>query len=165
MSALIKNKLIKEVSLNSQKFPRVVSVGRLDILSEGLLLLTNSPKLSTFLERPENSIERIYHVKTSGKISKDSLSSLEEGITINGVRYKRVKVNILREKGYINFLKIKLVEGKNREIRKILNHFNLKVLILKRVKYGPFNIEKLEPGELFKIEDRILKKFLKKTNL
>ena len=159
MSAPIKNKLIKKVSL--EFFPknfRVVSVGRLDILSKGLLLLTNSPKLSTFLERPENSIERIYHVKTSGKISKDSLSSLEEGITINGVRYKRVKVNILREKGYINFLKIKLVEGKNRKLEKFLITLTLK-FYFKRVKYGPFNIEKLEPGELFKIEDRILKKF------
>ena len=142
--------------------PRVVSVGRLDILSEGLLLLTNSPKFSNFMEKPSNVIERKYNVKVFGKFDPEIFSSLKKGITIKGIKYKGLFVNSLTSKKNNNFLNIRIYEGKNREIRKILSHFNLEVKILRRLAYGPFELANLKPGEIEEVNNYKLKKYLKK---
>ena len=147
-----------------KELPRVVSVGRLDIESEGLLILTNSPDLSNFMERPENKIERKYIVNVSGEIYSNSFDSLKSGITVKGIRYKGLTVKNLTNHKNNNVLEIKIYEGKNREIRKILSHFKLTVKLLKRVRYGPFRIEELNPGGITEIKDSKLKKYLEKID-
>ena len=147
-----------------KELPRVVSVGRLDIESEGLLILTNSPGLSNFMERPENKIERKYIVNVSGEIYGNSFDSLKSGITVKGIRYKGLTVKNLTNHKNNNVLEIKIYEGKNREIRKILSYFKLTVKLLKRVRYGPFRIEKLSPGAITEIKDSKLKKCLEKID-
>lgn len=147
-----------------KELPRVVSVGRLDIESEGLLILTNSPELSNFLERPENKIERKYIVNVSGEVYGNRFESLKNGITVKGIRYKGLKVKNLTNHKNNNILEIKIYEGKNREIRKILSYFKLTVKLLKRTDYGPFSIKKLNPGGITEIKDSKLKKYLEKID-
>jgi len=147
-----------------KELPRVVSVGRLDIESEGLLILTNSPGLSNFMERPENKIERKYIVNVSGEIYSNSFDSLKSGITVKGIRYKGLKVRNLTNFENNNTLEIKIYEGKNREIRKILSYFKLTVKLLKRTHYGPFSVGKLNPGGTTEIKDSKLRKYLDKID-
>ncbi|MEE2694979.1 MAG: pseudouridine synthase [Pseudomonadota bacterium] len=127
--------------------PRLVSVGRLDLNSEGLMILTNNPTLSTFLENPENKIERTYIVEVSGEISKNIEKKIISGIVVDGIVYQNVKIFKKND----NLLEIKLVEGKNREIRRILNYFDLQVINLKRVSFGPFKLENIKIGQIFEI--------------
>jgi len=146
-----------------KKFPRVISVGRLDINSEGLLLLTNNPDLSSFLENPQNKIERIYNVKVSGKIPDNLEKQTTNGIVVDGFVYKKVIIKVLTKKKNNNWIEMTLTEGKNREIRKILNFFDLKVKILKRISFGPFEIEDLKPTEMKEI-DKNLNQIYKSLN-
>ena len=140
-------------------FPRVVSVGRLDIKSEGLLLLTTNPKLSSYLEDPSNKIERRYIVKVSGKIP-ENLDKLVEGqFLVDGILYNEIKIK-LSNSGEKNMMEVKLTEGKNREIRKVLNYFNLKVQKLKRISFGPFELNDIGIGNLVEIEIKFLDKLL-----
>ena len=148
----ILNKPVGYVSSNKEQFsqkslfrlvpkdlPRVVSVGRLDIKSEGLLLLTTNPKLSSYLEDPSNKIERRYIVKVSGKIP-ENLDKLVEGqFLVDGILYNEIKIKLSNSEEK-NMMEVKLTEGKNREIRKVLNYFNLKVQKLKRISFGPFEL-------------------------
>ena len=168
----ILNKPVGYVSSNKEQFsqkslfrlvpkdlPRVVSVGRLDIKSEGLLLLTTNPKLSSYLENPSNKIERRYIVKVSGKIP-ENLDKLVEGqFLVDGILYNGIKIKLSdnREK---NMMKVELTEGKNREIRKVLNYFNLKVQKLKRISFGPFELNDIGIGNLVEIEIKFLDKLL-----
>ena len=138
-----------------KNFERVVSVGRLDIPSEGLLLLTNNPTLSTFLENPKNRITRKYQVEFSGLIP-DEFNNIKKGIEIEGIFYEPINFKILKE----NCLEMHLIEGKNREIRRIFKFYNLKVLKLKRIEYGPFKIKKLIDGQIYLVDHSILKKNL-----
>ena len=138
-----------------KNFERVVSVGRLDIPSEGLLLLTNNPTLSTFLENPKNKITRKYQVEFSGLIP-DELNNIKKGIEIEGIFYEPINFKILKG----NCLEMHLIEGKNREIRRIFKFYNLKVLKLKRIEYGPFKIKKLIDGQIYLVDHSMLKKNL-----
>ena len=138
-----------------KNFERVVSVGRLDIPSEGLLLLTNNPTLSTFLENPKNKITRKYQVEFSGLIP-DEFNNIKKGIEIEGIFYEPIDFKILKE----NCLEMHLIEGKNREIRRIFKFYNLKVLKLKRIEYGPFKIKKLIDGQIYLVDHSMLKKNL-----
>ena len=138
-----------------KNFERVVSVGRLDIPSEGLLLLTNNPTLSTFLENPKNRITRKYQVEFSGLIP-DEFNNIKKGIEIEGIFYEPIDFKILKE----NCLEMYLIEGKNREIRRIFKFYNLKVLKLKRIEYGPFKIKKLIDGQIYLVDHSMLKKNL-----
>ena len=138
-----------------KNFERVVSVGRLDIPSEGLLLLTNNPTLSTFLENPKNRITRKYQVEFSGLIP-DEFNNIKKGIEIEGIFYEPINFKILKE----NCLEMHLIEGKNREIRRIFKFYNLKVLKLKRIEYGPFKIKKLIDGQIYLVDHSMLKKNL-----
>ena len=168
----ILNKPVGYVSSNKEQFsqkslfrlvpkdlPRVVSVGRLDIKSEGLLLLTTNPKLSSYLEDPSNKIERRYIVKVSGKIP-ENLDKLVEGqFLVDGILYNEIKIK-LSNSGEKNMMEVKLTEGKNREIRKVLNYFNLKVQKLKRISFGPFELNDIGIGKLVETEIRFLDKSL-----
>ena len=138
-----------------KNFERVVSVGRLDIPSEGLLLLTNNPTLSTFLENPKNKITRKYQVEFSGLIPGE-FNNIKKGIEIEGIFYEPINFKILKE----NCLEMHLIEGKNREIRRIFKFYNLKVLKLKRIEYGPFKIKKLIDGQIYLVDHSMLKKNL-----
>ena len=168
----ILNKPVGYVSSNKEQFsqkslfrlvpkdlPRVVSVGRLDIKSEGLLLLTTNPKLSSYLEDPSNKIERRYNVKVSGKIP-ENLDKLVEGqFLVDGILYNEIKIKLSNSEEK-NMMEVKLTEGKNREIRKVLNYFNLKVQKLKRISFGPFELNDIEIGNLVEIEIKFLDKLL-----
>ena len=168
----ILNKPVGYVSSNKEQFsqkslfrlvpkdlPRVVSVGRLDIKSEGLLLLTTNPKLSSYLEDPSNKIERRYIVKVSGKIP-ENLDKLVEGqFLVDGILYNEIKIKLSNGEEK-NMMEVKLTEGKNREIRKVLNYFNLKVQKLKRISFGPFELNDIGIGNLVEIEIKFLDKLL-----
>jgi 23S rRNA pseudouridine2605 synthase len=135
----------------------IVSVGRLDLNSEGLLLMTNSKSLAHTLERPTGDFLRIYKVRVFGKIP-NALAQISKGITIDGVYYKPVKIALLQE-GKNSWFKIGLSEGKNREIRKIFDHFGLSVNRLIRTDYGPFSLGDLEPSKAIEVPNSQIKSF------
>lgn len=144
-----------------QDFPiksdsHIISVGRLDINSEGLLLMTNSKSLAALLESPSNNFARVYKVRALGEVNQ-AIFQIEKGITIEGVRYRPVKIKLLRE-GVNSWYEMTLTEGKNREIRKIFEHFGLSVNRLIRTHYGPFFLGDLQPGEAIVAD---INKFLK----
>ncbi|MEC8265353.1 MAG: pseudouridine synthase [Pseudomonadota bacterium] len=142
--------------------PRVVTVGRLDILSEGLIIVTNNPSIATFLENPQNKVKRKYLVNVKGEITHDLINKTKKNLLINGQLYRKVNLEIINSKNNSHSLEIELFEGKNREIRKILGHFNLKVTKLKRIEYGPFRLGSLSIGKLKEISDKKLSVFLKR---
>mgnify|MGYP001189456756 CR=1 FL=1 len=142
-----------------KNLPRVITIGRLDFNSEGLLLLTNSGSLARYLELPKNSFIREYKVKVKGKIDLKKLKSLEKGIKIKGVKYKSIKVSILEKNKNSAHIKLKLIEGKNREIRKIINFFGWSVNKLQRISYGPVQLKNLKKNE---VEEINIKKYFKK---
>lgn len=140
--------------------PRVISVGRLDLNSEGLLLLTNSGELSRKLELPSNGWSRRYRVKVHGRISQEKFKELEKGITIDGITYGSIKVEIDSEQGTNAWLTVTLQEGKNREIRKVMKFLGLDVARLIRVSYGPFQLGSLKRGEVREVSQKVLKEQL-----
>lgn len=140
--------------------PRVISVGRLDINTEGLLLLTNDGGLSRVLELPKTGWLRRYRVRVFGKVVEDKLVKLADGIEIEGIRYGEINVEIERTQGQYSWLLISLREGKNREIKRVLEHFGLRVARLIRISYGPFQLGELEKGAVQEIRTRILKEQL-----
>ncbi|MBP7189886.1 MAG: rRNA pseudouridine synthase [Rickettsiaceae bacterium] len=139
-----------------KNLPRVISVGRLDLNSEGLLLLTNSGDLARKLELPSNNFLRIYKVRTFGKVDMEAISKAKDGVNIEGIFYKPKEINLLKSGSTNNWFEVHLTEGKNREIRKIFTHFGLKVNRLIRISYGPFSLGKLNPGDV--IETNITNK-------
>jgi 23S rRNA pseudouridine2605 synthase len=136
--------------------PRVVTVGRLDINTEGLLLLTNDGGLSRVLELPETGWLRRYRVRAFGAVDQAVLDTLKDGVTIEGMHYGPVEAEIDREKGDNVWLIIGLREGKNREVKKILEHLGLQVNRLIRVSFGPFQLGDLPEGAAEEVTTRIL---------
>ncbi len=136
--------------------PRVISVGRLDLHSEGLLLLTNDGELARYLELPATKMVRQYRLQVKGNVKQETLNALSKGITIESVRYKNVEAKLLERKGLTSWLTLKLIEGKNREIRRIAEHFGWKVTKLVRIAYGPFKLDKLKPGEVKEISSKLV---------
>ena len=139
--------------------PRVVSVGRLDLNTEGLLLLTNDGELSRFLELPETGWTRKYRVRVNGKVDEKRLKSLKNGITVEGVRYKSITAVLEPRKegqGANSWISMSLKEGKNREIRRVMEFLGLKVTRLIRTDYGPFALGKLERGSVKEVEKGVL---------
>ena len=125
---------------------RVLSVGRLDLNSEGLLLLTNSGALARRLEHPENGFARAYRVRVRGQVSEADLAPLRAGMTVEGVRYAPVEAAIRERAGAATWVDMTLHEGKNREIRKLFAALDHDVARLIRVGYGPFALDDLAPG-------------------
>ena len=150
--------------LLSKDFPRVVTVGRLDINSEGLIILTNNPSLSSFLERPSNKVERIYFVDVKGNLPNNFYNTIKKKIDVEGVIYEINRIDTVYSKNFNHQFKITLCEGKKREIRNIMNFFGLKVSKLKRIQYGPFLLENLEEGNIKEIEEKKINNFFKQLN-
>ena len=146
------------------ELPRVVTVGRLDYNTEGLLLLTNDGELARHLELPQNAWLRHYRVRVYGTVDARKLKELEKGVTIEGIRYDSVKVEVETEKqeGANQWLAVTIREGKNREVRKILEHVGLQVTRLIRVSFGPFQLGKLARGGIEEVPRRILRESLGK---
>ena len=140
--------------------PRVVSVGRLDLNSEGLLLLTNNGELSRKLELPQNGWKRRYKVRVHGSLNKNKLAEIEKGVTVDGIDYGAVKIEIESQNGSNSWLSITLSEGKNREIRKLMKYAGLEVARLIRLSYGPFQLGSLKKGEVKEIPQKVLKEQL-----
>ncbi len=126
--------------------PRVVPVGRLDLNTEGLLLLTTDGGLKRQLELPATGVERAYRARAFGEISQERLERLIEGIEIDGVRYGAIDANLERRTGRNQWIELRLREGKNREVRRVLEHLGLKVSRLIRTAYGPFALGDLPAG-------------------
>lgn len=131
--------------------PRVVSVGRLDINSEGLLLLTNDGSLARKLELPAQGWTRRYRVRMFGKVTQADLDKLAKGVTIDGVHYEPVRAELERAKGMYSWANVALTEGKNREIKRLMEFLGLKVARLIRVSYGPFHLGHLDTGAVQEI--------------
>ena len=134
---------------------RVISVGRLDLNSEGLLLLTNDGELSRYLEK--SNWQRKYRVRVYGRPNIKQLNSLSKGITLDGVKYKGIKVEITSQKGSNAWLKATLTEGKNKEIRKIFLHFGLKTNRLIRTAYGPFQLGSLKQKQVLRVSSKVIR--------
>ncbi len=140
-----------------EDMPRVMSVGRLDLNSEGLLLLTNDGELKRKLELPSTGWLRKYRVRIKGTASEASLDLLRQGIEVDGVQYQPMIVNFDRQVGANAWLTISLREGKNREIRRAMEGIGAIVNRLIRVSYGPFQLGNLKPGEVEEIRRRVLR--------
>lgn len=138
------------------ELPRVVSVGRLDFNTEGLLLLTNDGALARHLELPANAWVRRYRVRAKGRITSADLERLKSGVEIEGVRYGPVEATVDSVQGANMWLTIAIREGKNREVRKILASLNLTVNRLIRVSFGPFQLLDLAPGAVELVKRKTL---------
>jgi 23S rRNA pseudouridine2605 synthase len=136
--------------------PRVVSVGRLDLTTEGLLLLTNDGALARHLELPSTGWLRRYRVRAYGRIGQEKLDRLANGITIEGVHYGPVEATIDRTQGDNVWLLLGLREGKNREVKRLLEHLGLKVNRLIRISFGPFALGELKAGAIEEVKPRVL---------
>ena len=137
--------------------PRVVSVGRLDFNSEGLLLLTNDGELARRLELPATGWVRRYRARAYGHIDARALDALKDGVTVDGVRYGPVRAQIDTTQGDNVWITLSLSEGKNREVRKLLAHLGLTVNRLIRLSYGPFQLGNLERGEVQEVPRKVLR--------
>ncbi|MGO4674010.1 pseudouridine synthase [Bosea sp. 2YAB26] len=140
-----------------EDLPRVLSIGRLDINTEGLLLLTNDGGLARVLELPETGWLRRYRVRAFGSITQDKLDTLRDGVTIDGISYGPVLARFEREQGSNTWLVVDLREGKNREVKTVLEHLGLAVNRLIRVSFGPFQLGDLPEGEIDEIRSRVIK--------
>ena len=129
--------------------PRVISVGRLDLNTEGLLLLTNDGGLARWLELPSTGWVRTYRVRVNGRFHHKRLEEISKGVTIEGVNYRKVEIELDdRKEGVNQWLTIKIREGKNREVRKLLEYAGMTVTRLLRTSYGPFELKKLQRGSI-----------------
>ena len=128
--------------------PRLMPIGRLDLNTEGLLLLTNDGEFKRQMELPSTGVERTYRARAFGDISQTQLEELIHGIEIEGVRYGKIDANLERRTGRNGWLEMTLTEGKNREVRRVLEHFGLEVSRLIRTRYGPFVLGDMAPGEV-----------------
>ncbi|MEE2565956.1 pseudouridine synthase [Hyphobacterium marinum] len=135
---------------------RVISVGRLDLTSEGLLLLTNDGELSRALELPTTAWTRRYRARAFGSVDEAALARLRAGVTVDGVSYGPIEAEVERATGSNVWLNVALKEGKNREVRKALDAVGLKVNRLIRIAYGPFQLGQLATGEVKSVPERVL---------
>jgi len=138
------------------EMPRVLTVGRLDLTSEGLLLLTNDGELKRKLEHPSTGWVRRYRVRVHGRVTDDALAKLAKGMEIDGIRYGPIVATLDSAKGSNSWLTMALKEGKNREIRRICEHLGWTVSRLIRTSYGPFQLGNLERGQVEEVPARVL---------
>jgi 23S rRNA pseudouridine2605 synthase len=136
--------------------PRVMPVGRLDLNSEGLLLLTNDGALKRQLELPATGWTRRYRVRVYGRIAPERLASLAQGLQVDGMDYGPIRARLDSQSGANAWLTMTLSEGKNREIRRVCEHLGLRVNRLIRVAYGPFQLGQLAPGGLQEVTAKVL---------
>jgi 23S rRNA pseudouridine2605 synthase len=139
--------------------PRLMPVGRLDLNTEGLLLLTNDGELKRGMELPASEVPRRYRARTFGEVSQAQLESLMDGITIEGVRYGPIDANLERRTGRNQWIELTLTEGKNREVRRVLEHLGVQVSRLMRTDYGPFSLGDLPRGAADEVKKHELERF------
>ena len=139
-----------------KELPRLISVGRLDLSSEGLLLLTNDGALSRRLELPSTGWLRRYKVRVHGVVEPERLATLGKGITIAGVSYGPIRAELERVQGSNAWVTFTLREGKNREVRRVLEHLGLQVTRLIRLAYGPFQLGNLARGAVAEVPRKVL---------
>ena len=142
----------KIFDLIPKKFPRMISIGRLDFMSEGLLLFTNNGDFSREMELPEKGYERIYRVCIRDHVEKKDIDKINKGIIINNIIYNRIKIRIDKSNNNFTWLIAKLKEGKNREIRNICEYFSWKIVKLIRIQYGPYKLGSLKEGQIEEIK-------------
>src|SRR5579863_1141395 len=140
--------------------PRLISVGRLDFNTEGLLLLTNDGALARVLELPATGWLRRYRVRAHGKVTQAQLDQLRAGLTLSGIHYGEIEAAIERVQGANLWLTFAIREGKNREVRNVLGHLGLDVTRLIRVSFGPFQLAELKAGDVEEVRTRILREQL-----
>jgi 23S rRNA pseudouridine2605 synthase len=142
-----------------QGMSRVMPVGRLDYMTEGLLLLTNDGELKRQLELPSTGVVRSYRARAFGTVTQVQLEELAEGVTIEGVRYASINANLERRTGRNCWIEMSLTVGKNREVRRVLEYLGMQVSRLIRTAYGPFTLEGLEPANVDEIDGEQLAQF------
>src|SRR5205823_1357740 len=142
-----------------KNLPRLMPVGRLDFMTEGLLLLTNDGELKRQLELPKTGVVRTYRARAFGHVTQAQLEKLAEGTTIDGVHYGSINANLERRTGSNCWVELSLTEGRNREVRRVLAHLGLQVSRLIRTAYGPLTLEGLEPGEVDEVSAGALEAF------
>jgi 23S rRNA pseudouridine2605 synthase len=139
--------------------PRLMPVGRLDLNTEGLLLLTNDGELKRAMELPASEVPRTYRARAFGEVSQARLEDLMDGITIEGMRYGPIDANLERRTGRNQWIELTLTEGKNREVRRVLEHLGLQVSRLMRTSYGPFKLGDLPRGAADEVKKHELERF------
>ena len=140
--------------------PRLISIGRLDFNTEGLLLLTNDGGLARVLELPDTGWLRRYRVRAHGEVTQGQLDELKKGVEVDGVKYGAIDATLERDQGANVWLVFAIREGKNREVRNVLAHLGLEVNRLIRVSYGPFQLGELEEGQVEEVKTRVLREQL-----
>jgi 23S rRNA pseudouridine2605 synthase len=143
---------------------RLLYIGRLDYNSEGLLLFSNNGDVARKMELPSSAIKRTYRARIFGRLSEDAVGQLKHGIIIDSIKYGQIDVQFDRASAECSkniWITVTLAEGKNREIRKVMEHFNCTVNRLIRISYGPFNLGDLRPGEIQKATKQEMKKLLR----
>jgi len=143
-----------------QGLGRVISIGRLDLNSEGLLLLTNDGELARRLEMPSTGWVRRYRVRVRGSVDENRLRALKDGVTVAGINYGAIEATLDSKTRTNAWLTVSLSEGKNREIRKVMEHMDLSVNRLIRLSYGPFHLDKLGRGDIAEVPPKILRQHL-----
>jgi 23S rRNA pseudouridine2605 synthase len=146
------------------ELPRVISVGRLDLTTEGLLLLTNDGALARFMELPSTGWIRRYRARVYGVLTQEAIAQLARGVTVDGVRYGKVEVAVDSVKGHNSWVTVRLSEGKNREIRKVFEHVNCSVSRLIRTAYGPFSLGDLPKGNVREVPQRVWRNYMRAEN-
>jgi 23S rRNA pseudouridine2605 synthase len=139
-----------------KELPRLISIGRLDLNSEGLLLLTNDGALARRLELPSTGWIRRYKVRVHGEVDTERLAGLARGVTIDGTAYGPIRASLERRQGSNAWITMALREGKNREVRRVLEHLGLQVTRLIRLSYGPFQLGNLERGAVNEVPKKVL---------
>lgn len=142
------------------RLPRVISVGRLDLTTEGLLLLTNSGTLARRLELPSTGWARRYRVRAYGRVTQGALDALKDGVEIDGVKYGPVRASLDQTQGGNQWITLSINEGKNREVRNLMRHLGLTVNRLIRTAYGPFQLGKLQKGDVEEVPAKQMKEQL-----
>ena len=134
-------------------FPHLISIGRLDFMSEGLLLFTNSGDFARKYELPSSNILRVYRVCVNGSITSSFIRNVNKGIEINNKKYNKVKIKVEKFKSPYTWLIFKMREGKNREIRNICDYFLWSIVNLVRIQYGSIKLIKQKPGEIIEVKN------------
>ncbi|GHU19969.1 hypothetical protein FACS189472_10530 [Alphaproteobacteria bacterium] len=152
----------------ADKIGRLLYIGRLDYNSEGLLLFTNNGDVARKMELPSTGLSRTYRARILGKLTDESIRKLEKGITIDKIKYGPVEILVDNNDDYKSanrWISITISEGKNREVRKIMEHFGCAVNRLIRVSYGPFQLGNLHTGKITRVKNSETKAFLKKLGI
>lgn len=136
-----------------KNFPRLISIGRLDFMSEGLILFTNNGDFARKYELPSSNILRVYRVCINGSVNNEDIVSINKGIKINQIDYKKINVRIEKYKSPYTWLIFKMKEGKNREIRNVCEYFLWNIVNLIRIQYGSIKLIKQKPGEIIEIKN------------